>query len=281
MLAHIFTHTVSECLGLAPFLFTSYLVIGFLEHKINLRHLAFLRQSGRIGPLVGALLGLIPQCGFSAATASFYSRGFVTRGTLVAAFLATSDEMLPILIANRTPAGLIIKILAVKVAAGMLVGFLIDAIEVQKSSCCNSCEIDTHYGCTDCSAGILKTAFLQTLKITCFLFIVLFAVGLAVELFGFEDMDQFILNRPVQGQLLAGFLSFIPNCAVSIVLTTLFLEGGMTIGTLLSGLLVGSGVGILVLVRSNHNWKDNLLTFGWLYAAGVTFGLLADVLPIF
>lgn len=251
--------------------------------SLDVRHIVFLQRSGKIGPLVSSLLGLFPQCGFSAATASLYSYGIVSRGTLLAAFLATSDEMLPILIANRVSGSFIVFILAVKAIAGMLTGFLVDSIEnIKKGTLQTGCSnLQIENTCKYQGKHIFLSALYQTAKIAVFLIVVIFLVDLAVEFLGFETMNEFVLKSPIWGPLLAGVLGFVPSCAVSVVFTTLYLQNCMGLGALLSGLLVGSGTGILILIRTNHNVKDNLLTLLLLYIAGVLVGFLAEMVLMF
>lgn len=234
--------------------------------------------------MVSSLLGLFPQCGFSATTASLYSYGIVSRGTLLAAFLATSDEMLPILIANRVSGSFIVFILAVKAIAGMLTGFLVDSIEnIKKGTLSNRVQknLQIENTCKYQGKHIFLSALYQTAKIAVFLIVVIFLVDLAVEFLGFETMNEFVLKSPIWGPLLAGVLGFVPSCAVSVVFTTLYLQNCMGLGALLSGLLVGSGTGILILIRTNHNVKDNLLTLLSLYIAGVLVGFLAEMVLMF
>ena len=283
MFLHDLLHAALDGLRLIPFLFVSYVIIEIVEHKLDIRHIAFLQRSGKIGPLVSSLLGLLPQCGFSAATASLYSYGIVSRGTLLAAFLATSDEMLPILIANRVSSSFIVFILAIKAISGMLTGFLVDSIENKKKGTLQTGCSDLHIENTCKYQGkhIFLSALYQTAKIAAFLIVVIFLVDLAVELLGFETMNEFVLKNPIWGPLLAGVLGFVPSCAVSVVFTTLYLQNCMGLGALLSGLLVGSGTGILILIRMNRNVKDNFLTLLLLYIAGVLIGLLTEIVLMF
>lgn len=278
MLVHALTHTAMEGVQLFPFLFLSYVLVEIVEHKMDNHHLRWLKSSGRLGPLVGALLGLLPQCGFSAAAANLYAVGIVSRGTLIAVFLATSDEMLPILIANHVPITFILLILASKVLIGSVCGIVIDLAcgRLHKSKQPIVAAHTNLHTCSNCSHGILFGAFIQALKITVFLWIILFLLDIFVEYAGLETLSGSILNHPVCGPIAAALLALVPSCAVSIALTTLYLQGGASLGTLLSGLLVGSGVGTLVLLRSNRNWKDNLAILCLLYGIGVLFGLLAE-----
>ena len=277
----LFLDALLDSVKLLPFLFAAYLAIEFIEDRAEEKTVALVHRAGRWGPVLGAALGVIPQCGFSAATANLYAGGIITRGTVLAVFLSTSDEMLPILISSSAPASLIFKLLGYKVLAGIVIGVAVDTVAaklgyVRNKSIHEMCEQE-HCHCED---GMFKSALRHTVKIFLFLFIVTFALNLLVEAVGTDKLGAFVLNRPVAGELLGGIIGLIPNCAASVVLTTLYLEGAMSGGAMLSGLLVGSGVGLLVLFRMNRDWRDNLVTVGLLYAGGVIFGLLADVLHV-
>lgn len=280
MFLDVLLDTVLDCLKLLPFLFAAYFAIEFIEEKAEEKTVALVHRAGKWGPVFGGFLGVIPQCGFSAATSNLYAGGLITRGTLIAVFLSTSDEMLPILLSNNVSAPFILKVLGYKVLAGLIAGILIDFVEqrlghTRHKTIHDMCEQEDCH----CEDGILLSAIRHTVKIFLFLFVITFLLNLAVESLGAERLGSFILNRPVIGELLAGIIGLIPNCAASVVLTTLYLQGGMSLGAMMSGLLAGSGVGLLVLWRMNHDWKDSLLTLGLLYACGVVFGLLTDFLP--
>jgi len=280
---HALEHTALDCLKLLPFLFAAYFLIELIEQKAEEQTVALVNRAGRWGPVMGSLLGVIPQCGFSAATANLYAGGLISRGTLLAVFLSTSDEMLPILLSSNAPMGFILKVLGFKILAGILAGVVVDTVAThfhfhRDKHIHDLCEQDD---CKCEDGSILKSALIHTGKIFLFLFGIMLLIELAVELVGTERLAGFILNRPVIGELLAGIIGLIPNCASSILLTTLYLQGGMSAGAMIAGLMVGSGVGLLVLLRMNRDWKDNLITLGLLYAFGVAFGMIAGVLPIF
>ncbi len=268
-----------DSVKILPFLFGAYLLIELLETVSEEKTVALVHKAGKWGSVIGGTLGVIPQCGFSAATANLYAGGIITRGTVLAVFLSTSDEMLPIFISRSVPLPLILKVLGYKLVVGVIVGLLVDSFEKheEREHIHDLCEQE---GC-NCEDGIFKSALRHTIKIFGFLLLVNFLVSLAVETVGTERLAGFILNKPVIGPLLSGLIGLIPNCAASVVITELYLQGGMTAGAMLAGLLVGSGVGILVLCRMNKDWKDNLKTIGLLYAAGVAFGCIAELLPIF
>lgn len=276
---HSLLHTLTDTAKTLPFLYLAYLFIELLEHKAGTKTLELINRSGKWGPLWGSALGIIPQCGFSAATANLYTGGIVSRGTMIAVFLSTSDEMLPILISNSAPISLILKILAAKLLGAIVVGFLVDLFlkPKQQKHIHDMCE---HHDC-GCEGNIFRSALIHTAKITGFVAIVTFALNIFVELLGEDKLADFILNKPVIGEVLAGLVGLIPNCAASVVITELYLSGGMSAGAMLSGLMVGSGIGMLVLFRMNRDMKDNYITLGITYISGVVCGFLLGLLPIF
>lgn len=282
MLKHVIYHTLEEGIRLLPFLFVAYLIIEWLEHRAGEKTERWLRRAGPYGPIAGALAGVVPQCGFSAVAANLYAGGVISVGTLLAVFLSTSDEMLPILISQQVEASLIIKLLAFKVVVAILVGMVLNVLwrrrhTPQEKTIHELCEQE---GC-HCENGVLRSALRHTVMIFLFLLLISFLINLVVEYIGEDTLAGLILNRPVVGQLLAGLIGLIPNCASSVVLTELYLEGGMSAGAMLAGLLSGSGVGILVLFRMNRKLRENLMILGLLYAIAVVFGCVAQVLPWF
>lgn len=275
----IFLDALIDTLKLIPFLLLAYLLMEYIEHKMSDRAVSVIHRAGKLGPVLGGALGIVPQCGFSAAMSNLYAGGVITRGTLLAVFLATSDEMLPILISESVPAPLILKILSVKLAAAVIVGFAVDLFRKKDNTghIHDLCESEQCH----CEHGIFLSALKHTLQITLFIFVVNLILTGVFELYGTEKLSMFILNKPVIGELLAGLVGLIPNCAASVVITELYLQGGMSVGAMLSGLLTGSGIGLLVLFRTNRNQHDNLKTLVILYLSGVILGFLAGLLPIF
>ena len=282
MLKHIITDTLLDGVKLLPFLFLAYLLIEFIESRSEEKTVALVRKAGKLGPVIGGALGVIPQCGFSAAMSNLYSTGIITRGTLIAVFLSTSDEMLPILVSRQADPVFIIKALLYKFVVGALMGIIVDIVasrfgKTKEKHIHDMCERE---GCK-CEDGILKSAIIHTVKIFAFIVIVTFVLNYFVHSIGEEKLANFIMNKPVIGQVLAGLVGLVPNCASSVVLTELYLQGALSAGAMMSGLLVSSGVGLIILFRMNRDLKDNLFTLAILYISGVFFGLLLDIIPIF
>ena len=246
---------IIDSVKLLPFLFITYLIMEYIEHKTSNKVKKAVQKSGKFGPLLGGILGIFPQCGFSAAAASLYAGRIISLGTLVAIFLATSDEMLPVLISEAAPLSLILQILAIKLVAGIVIGFIIDFVvrAIKKRKGQNAPEekveeeighICEHEHCHCEEEGIFKSALKHTLHIFVFIFIVTLVINTIIYFIGEENLSHLILNVPVLGPMVAGIVGLIPNCAGSVILTQLFLEGVITFGSMMGGLLVGSDIGI-------------------------------------
>lgn len=278
MLYGIVADTAADCLRLLPFLFVTYLLLEYLEAHMGNRTVAMIQKSGRLGPYAGALLGVIPQCGFSAAATNLYAGRVITVGTLLAVYLSTSDEMLPILLSESIPLSLIVFILAVKILTGVVVGVLADWFLNKRH---RQEPVDIESFCVkercDCHHGIIRAALRHTLRILLYIAVVSFAFNLLIGIIGEENLGGILLNRPIIGEILAGIIGLIPNCAASVMLTRLYLEGALSLGAMLAGLLVGAGVGLMVLFRVNDNQKQNLKITGVLYLSGVTAGILVSL----
>ena len=277
--------TIKDTAMMVPFLFITYLAMEWLERKTEDQSVALLSRIGKFGHIAGAAIGLIPQCGFSAAAASLYSGGVITAGTLLAVFLSTSDEMLPIFISSSVGADTIGKLLAAKFVIALISGIAVDLIarivrhRSEEKHIHDLCERE-HCGCEEEEGGILHSALIHTLKITGFIFAVSLVLSLLMETVGGDVLASLLTGAPVAGTIATGIIGLIPNCAASVLITQMYLEGLLTSGQLLSGLLVGAGVGLLVLVRTNNKKKENAQVIGALLALGIAWGVLIDILGI-
>lgn len=276
MMMDIIQDTLIDSARLLPFLFLTYLAMEYLEHRTGDKAQRMVKRAGRFGPLVGGILGAVPQCGFSAAASNLYAGRVITLGTLIAIFLSTSDEMLPILLSEQAPMNVILPILLIKVVIGAAAGLLIDRLIHPKEEHHHIHEMCEHDHC-HCEEGILRSALKHMVQITFFIIIIGFALNLVLAFVGEDALANLILNRPVLGPVLAGIVGLIPNCAASVVITQLYLQGAMSIGAMMAGLLSGAGVGVLVLFRVNHNKKENLKILGLLYLIGVLCGIVIEL----
>ena len=268
----------------------------YLEHKTQDTARQMIRRAGKLGPLIGGIAGAFPQCGFSAAASSLYAGGVISAGTLMAVFLSTSDEMLPIFISEAVDIQVILKILGVKIVIGAVSGFVLDILwragsrkrreynehrhihrEHHEKDIHDLCE---HEHCHCEEGSILKSAVIHSLQITLFIFLVTLVIGFLVEILGEDQIGSIIGNQPVLGVLLAALVGMIPNCAGSVIITQMYLGGILGTGQMLAGLLAGAGVGILVLCRTNRGAKENLGIIGLLYVISVCWGILFETLGI-
>ena len=252
---------IIDTLKLIPFLFLTYLLMEYIEHKAESGAEKFMRRAGAFGPLVGGVLGAVPQCGFSAAAANFYAGRVITVGTLVAVFLSTSDEMLPILIGTDMPIIPVLLIVLYKIAVGVAVGFAVDGVlrllhrgdeHINIDAICD--EDNCH-----CERGILHSAIHHTITITIFVFLVTVAINSLIFFIGEEALGNLLYDKPFISHVIAAVIGLVPNCASSVVLATLCSQGVITVGTMISGLFAGAGVGLLVLFKVNKKIRDNCI----------------------
>ena len=275
---HILCHPFLETLKMAPVLFLAYLFMEWLEQKEGSKIAENMKKLKKSGPLFGALVGIIPQCGFSGAIAGMYAAGTVTAGTLIAVMLSTSDEMLPVLVSARLPILSIGLILALKLIIGIICGFGADIVIHKKNA---EQEGDIHDFCLrehcSCKDGILLSALKHALKILGIIFIVSVALHIAVDLIPEESLKT-ILNFPVLSQIISALIGLIPSCAVSVTLTNLYVNGALGFSSLLVGLLTNGGIGLLVLFRQNRSRKNSFFVTVLLFMSGLIFGSVFGLL---
>ncbi len=279
LMHEVFLDALIDTLKIIPFLFLTYLLMEFIEHKASGKTVALLEKSGKAGPAIGGILGILPQCAFSAVAANLYTGRVITLGTLITVFLATSDEMLPIMIGAGAPWQSVAIILGYKLAVGIIAGFAIDIAlhllnrDKEKIDIDEICDNDNCH----CERGILLSVLHHTLTISAFILAVTLLINLLIFFVGAEALGALVSKIPVLSHLIAAIIGLIPGCATSVALTTLGLEGIISGGTMMSGLFSGAGVGILILVRLNRRPKENLMIMGLLVAVGFAFGLLFDL----
>lgn len=290
-----------------PFLFVTYLLMEWLEHRTEDKTKKAVEKAGHLGPLFGGLLGVVPQCGFSAAAASLYSGRVVTVGTLLAVFISTSDEMIPIMLgelaSGKSDWAVIVKAVVAKLILGILAGFAVDFFHrfmmlrgwikpkhmIPATS--DKKKLDEEPGtehikdlCEQekckCETGIFKSAVKHTLQVIIYILIISIVLNIVIEMGGEEVIESLLRDKPVIGALVAGVIGLIPNCAASVAITQLYMEGAIGAGAMLAGLMVGAGAGLLVLLKTNKDWKSNLKFIALLYVVGVVGGILIGFIPI-
>lgn len=275
----ILLDAVLDTLKILPFLFLTYLFMEFLEHKAGDKLKTAVQKAGRVGPLAGGALGLLPQCGFSAVAAGLYSGKVITVGTLLAVFLATSDEMLPVLLGSAIPVKQVFVILGIKFLTAILVGFVADLIFRKRQRELHVTDICEEEHC-HCENGIFRSALHHTLHITLFLLLINLALGTVFTLVGQERIAAAVGEMPVLREMLGALVGLIPNCAASVAIATLYAKGAIPVGVMLAGLLPGAGTGILILARTNRPKRETAAILGVLFAVGVLVGVLFDLTPI-
>lgn len=346
LLIHLLEHAFNDTIYLVPFLFVTYVALETLEHKAGDHAAELVRKAGVAGPLVGALLGAVPQCGFSAAGSALYASRAITLGTLFAVFLSTSDEMLPLFIAEQVDPSIMFSIIATKVVIGMIMGFAIDGMlrlrirdrlkheknivalseaargtsdsptapeadhnhndhtdchcaeHGTRHECCDHThhihhEIEqpfSHHHCHNASCtisegsngwkDILLSALKHTVQVSLIVYLISFALVAIMEIAGEEALATFLATNPGIAIFGSALVGLIPNCGASVIITQLYLDGMLGTGAMISGLLVSAGVGILVLFGENRRARQNIAILLGLFAIGVAWGLVFEVLGI-
>ena len=268
--------TIIDLLKLIPFLFLTYLIMEYIETKTSEKSKKIIKKSGKMGPLFGSIVGIFPQCGFSASATSLYAARVISLGTLIAVYLSTSDEMLPIFISEAVSIDIILKILLIKLIIGIIAGFLIDIVirlsnrgKEQEEKIVDICE-NEHCHCKE--EGIFKSALRHTLSIIIYIFAITLIINIVVYFIGEDTIGTFVSNNIWLGPILSSLIGLIPNCAASVIITNLYVESVINSASLIAGLLTGAGVGLVVLFKTNKNLKENIAIMMLIYFIGVIAG---------
>lgn len=269
--------TLLDSIKLLPFLFVAFLIIEFIEHKLSDKTTKAIVKSNKFGPLLGSVLGIIPQCGFSVVATNLYITRIISLGTLISIYLSTSDEMLPLLISHNVDASIILSILGIKVFVGFLCGFIIDLIYRKKEHThFDMCESDH----CDCEESLLKSSIIHTLKTLSFIIIVLLILNTIMYYLDAEEVSKIFLRNTTFAPILSSIIGLIPSCASSVIITEFFLNDVISFGTCIAGLLTNSGLSILVLFKSNKNIKENIMILSLIYFIGVLAGIIINLLSV-
>ncbi len=272
-------HGIIDTLNTILFLFLAYLLMEFIEHKASEKMERAMTKIGKGGPAIGSLLGCVPQCGFSATASNLYTAGVITEGTLIAVFLATSDEAIPILISTPGAHTSLWKLIIAKIIIGIFIGFGVDiALKLLKIK---KLEVDM---CKDCGCeeeeGILKPALFHTLKTSLFILIVNIAIGYVIYFVGQDNLNSFLLSGHYAQPFIAALVGLIPSCAISSALTTLYINGALSFGAALAGLCSGAGVGIAVLLKANPIKRENIRIILTMYLSSAIIGFFIMLIGI-
>ena len=278
---HILFDTLIESLNLLPFLLITFLIIEFIEHKASKKSIKILTKTKKYGPIVGGILGATPQCGLGVMATNLYATNIITIGTLIAIYLSTSDEMLPIMISEGLPISKIAIILLIKIIIAIFCVFFIDFIFRKKNK---NAKIEVEELCENehchCEDSLIKSSLLHTLKTFIFIFIISFVLHVFIHEIGEENISNLFLDGNILTPFLSSIIGLIPNCAGSVVITELYINNVISFGSMLAGLLTGSGLSILILFKVNNDLKDNMVILGTVYIIGVIFGVLFNLIGI-
>ena len=273
--------TLIDNIKIFPFLFVTYLFLEYLERKTSDKTTAAIQKATKAGPLAGAVLGVLPQCGFSVVAANLFAARVITMGTLIAIFLSTSDELLPILISYEAPLSLIAVIVGYKAVCGMIFGYLID-FTLQKKHNLPKPDIETlcqneHCHCEE-NEPLWKPALYHSVRITLFILAVSLILNFLLQFCGNSANLTQILQYPLLGEMFSALIGLIPNCSASVILTQMYILNYIDFSTMMSGSLVSGGVGLLVLFRVNRPLKQNIKIIALLYICGLIGGLCSNLL---
>lgn len=282
-MTEILFDTIIDSIKILPFLFITYLIMEYIEHKMSEKSKETIKKAGKWGPLLGSTVGIIPQCGFSASATNLYSARVISLGTLIAVYLSTSDEMIPVFISESVPILTLIKILAIKFVIGIIFGFIIDLFvrarkkDEKEEKIEEMCE---HEHCHCEKNGILKSAIKHTINILIYIFIITLIINFVVELVGEDNIATFVGNHAILGPAISSLIGLIPNCAASVIITNLYIQNIINGASLIAGLLTGAGVGLIILFKTNKNIKENFAIVGLLYIIGLLSGIVLQVIGI-
>lgn len=273
----ILIDTLIDNIKLFPFLFVTYLCLEYIEHKTSDKTAKIIKKAGWSGPLVGSICGALPQCGFSVVAANFFAARVIGIGTLLAIFLSTSDEMLPIMISGAVSPLLITEIVLYKICCGIVFGYMVNFVwrKYKPRPQINIEELCNNENC-HCETSVIKPALYHSVRIAVFLLVVTLIFNYAVSCLNVDTVTYF-LQIPLLGEFISGLIGLIPNCSASVILTQLYMENCIGIGALMSGSLVSGGVGLLVLFRVNRHIKENIMIIAALYICGIIGGLSAQL----
>lgn len=284
-----------DTVKLVPLLGLVYFLVGFLEYRYGDRMGDFITRFGPFGPVAGAIFGCIPQCGFSVVASALYIKRLITPGTLLAVFLSTSDEAVPVFLSIPGEGKMVISLIAVKVVVAVMSGICVDLLvckrKVAKAAAVSSQDASEEQ-CGCCSHGLsgerskIKSLvlhpLLHTAKIFVFLFILAVVFNFAMNMIGQARIGMILLRGTLLQPVLTAFIGLAPSCFTSVLLAGLYIKGVITFGALVAGLCAGCGLGLLVLIKENKDRKDTLRVIGLLLAFSILAGVtLSVILPYF
>ena len=278
----IIIDTLLDTLKLLPFLLFAFILIELIEHKLTNKNKKIITKNQKYGPIIGALLGVIPQCGFSVMATNLYITKIIPLGTLISIYLSTSDEMLPILISEKTDIKIILKILITKVIFGIIYGIIINLIlnKKDKNKIKEDYQICEEQHC-NCKKSILSSSIKHTLSTIIYILIITFILNTIFHYIGNSILTNFFIKVKFLSPFITSLIGLIPNCAASVIITELYIKKTINFAALIAGLLSNSGTSLLILLKSNKSLKDNIKIILLLYTLGVISGTIINIIEIY
>ena len=283
MLVHIFQHTLKDTIMMIPFLLIMYLALGFLDKHHDTKFQQLSNHSHGLGPIAGALIGILPQCGISILATGLYVKRGISLGTLIAVYISTSDEAIPILFAHPECFKELITLIVMKIAVAIIVGcvvdFLIEKGALKKyTGMPTKSEMNDVHCCHEHHRGVLSTAVYRTAKIFLFIFVCSFILSFIIHTVGEPTLGKILAGGTFIQPILAAIIGFIPNCATSVIMTQLYLDNLVSFGALIAGLITNAGLGLLTLLKMYDNKKDIARIAFILFIAGSASGILLQII---
>lgn len=275
----IILDTLFDTLKLIPFLFVAFLIMEYIEHKLKNKGKEKLNKAGKFGPFIGSILGAVPQCGFSVMATNLYATRIISIGTLISIYLSTSDEMLPILVSKGASISTILIILLTKVIVGMIAGFLIDLFFMNKNKNLEIKDFCEENHC-DCEHSLVKSTVKHTINIAFFILVFSFILHLGLHYLGEDKIGALLLKDSLFSPFISSLIGLIPNCASSVIITELYLNGTLSFASCIAGLLTGSGVALAVLFKINKNLIENFQIILTLYLIGSLSGVIIEIISL-
>ena len=265
-----------------PFLLFAFLLIELVEKYTGEKRDRILMKGNKAGPIIGALFGCIPQCGFSVVAANLYAERLVSVGTLLAVFMSTSDEAIIVMFGYPKSGGKILTILGLKVVIAIVVGYLVDLFCKSKRFSVKQESVWEERGCSCCGGhdGILKAVVSHSLKTLLYIMLFSMVLNVVIEGIGIERIQEILMNDSPFQIILSASVGLIPNCASSILITELYMKGVLALPAVMAGLLASGGMGLIVLWKNNRDKKENLKITAMLYIGSIVIGVILQILFI-
>ena len=265
-----------------PFLLFAFLLIELVEKYTGEKRDLILMMGNKAGPIIGALFGCIPQCGFSVVAANLYAERLVSVGTLLAVFMSTSDEAIIVMFGYPKSGGKILTILGLKVVIAIVVGYLVDLFCKRKRFSVKQESVWEERGCSCCGGhdGILKAVVSHSLKTLLYIMLFSMVLNVVIEGIGIERIQEILMNDSPFQIILSASVGLIPNCASSILITELYMKGVLALPAVMAGLLASGGMGLIVLWKNNRDKKENLKITAMLYIGSIVIGVILQILFI-